>query len=145
MQSLACIILLYLLTRILKDKLRVISGLEVFIASHIPFGAGLGSSAAYSICIAAGLMVASNKVPAQYVVVGNSEEDTSLPIPLSDRVRELGVGVELCSYSKLPDVVLNEINRLGLEAEKLVHGTPSGIDNSISTFGKPISDLSAIF
>ncbi len=142
MQSLACIILLYLLTRILKDKLHVISGLEVFIASQIPFGAGLGSSAAYSICIAAGLMVASNRVPAQCVVVGpdNSEVDASLPIPLSDRMRELGVGAGLCSYPRLPDVVLNEINRLGLEAEKLVHGTPSGIDNSISTFGKPVSD-----
>ena len=134
MQSLACIILLYLLTRILKDQLHRLSGLEIYIASQLPFGAGLGSSAAYSICIAAGLMMSSSKIPAN--TVKESALNVSLPIPIRDRLDELGIHSDLCSYPKLSEAVLNDINKLGLEAEKLVHGTPSGIDNSISTFGK---------
>jgi hydroxymethylglutaryl-CoA reductase len=30
-----------------------------------------------------------------------------------------------------------EVNRLAFESEKLAHGTPSGIDNTIATFGRP--------
>ncbi len=36
------------------------------------------------------------------------------------------------------DLELNEVSNLAYEAEKIVHGTPSGIDNSISTFGGAI-------
>ncbi|HSG66260.1 MAG TPA: mevalonate kinase, partial [Gammaproteobacteria bacterium] len=31
-----------------------------------------------------------------------------------------------------------EVNRLAFESEKLAHGTPSGIDNTIACFGRPL-------
>ncbi len=139
MQSLACVILLYLITRVMKDKLRTLSGLEIFISSQLPFGAGLGSSAAYSVCIAAALMAACGEVA---IHQDNLEVDCRvhecIPIPLKDRIKSIGLPSDMFVYPQFSEDDLNTINRLGLEAEKLVHGTPSGIDNSISTFGKQL-------
>ena len=121
----------------MKNQLRTLKGLEIFISSQLPFGAGLGSSAAYSVCIAAALMVACGEIPVEQV---NLEDDTRvheyLPVALKDRIKSIGLPSNMFVYPKFSEDVLHAINRLGLEAEKLVHGTPSGIDNSISTFGK---------
>jgi len=36
------------------------------------------------------------------------------------------------------DLGEDEVNRLAFKAETLAHGTPSGIDNTVATFGRPI-------
>ncbi len=36
------------------------------------------------------------------------------------------------------DMDTNAVNRLAFECEKLAHGTPSGIDNNIATYGEPV-------
>ncbi len=43
----------------------------------------------------------------------------------------------LADFYKL-DLSLNEINSLALACEEAAHGSPSGVDNTIATFGKPL-------
>jgi mevalonate kinase len=73
--------------------------MDVLVKSGIPVGAGLGSSASYSVCISGGLALAVG------VVAGLSAESRPL------------------------------INSLAFLCEKIIHGNPSGIDNSVCTFG----------
>lgn len=59
----------------------------------------------------------------------------TLPQSMLDRLHSLGVQLEAGMNRSWSVQELEIINMWGLEAEKLIHGTPSGIDNSISTFG----------
>lgn len=139
MQSLACLVMLYLLTRIFDDQLQLLPGLRIFCYSQLPFGAGLGSSAAYSVCIATGLMCLCGHINEK------NNKSTSCPqfnIPdvIKAAMEETGlthhVGIAHdCVYDFMEED-LKIINKWGYEAETLVHGSPSGIDNSISVFGK---------
>ena len=69
------------------------------VESEIPIGAGLGSSAALSVSLAAGLLKAKT---------GQNAD-------------------------------LGQINELSLLSEKILHGNPSGIDNTTSVYGGMIS------
>ena len=143
---------------------RLLSGLHVTVISTLPFGAGLGSSAAYSVCLSAAFLqaMAAKTSMETHTNVGTTPEksapspatNTSAQPPVSDNEKsvldcesipeeiqrrlekeagvELGdLGVKAWSQQGLPD----SANKWGFAAEKLIHGTPSGIDNSISTFG----------
>lgn len=88
---------LYLYTLVLPHPLP----LEIHVSSDIPLGAGLGSSAALGVCLAAGLLGLTRQV-----------------------LGEEGRPVE-------PE----EVCSLAFLSEKILHGTPSGIDNSVSTYG----------
>lgn len=78
-------------------------GVRVRIRSTVPVGAGLGSSAAFSVSCAAVLL---QHFHGQSATEGSPEATNKA-----------------------------NINRWALKAEKIIHGTPSGIDNSIATFG----------
>lgn len=75
--------------------------MKITVRSTLPIGAGLGSSAAYAVCLAAGLLSLTNNT--QYPSYSNSD--------------------------------LQLINSWAFEAEKIMHGNPSGVDNSVSVFG----------
>ncbi|XVF06116.1 hypothetical protein REPUB_Repub06bG0020100 [Reevesia pubescens] len=83
----------------------------VIVTSELPVGAGLGSSAAYCVALSAALLA------------------------LSDSVK-LDVSQKGWLMFKEPDVDL--LNRWAFEGEKIIHGRPSGVDNSVSTFGNMI-------
>lgn len=148
---------------------RSLSGLRVTIMSTLPFGAGLGSSAAYSVCLSAAFLQAmtaksstkshtdvstplKQPVPSQALstnttkrpppdTVSGEDESVldcgSIPEEIQGRlekeadVKLSSLGVSAWSQREL----LDSANEWGFKAEKIIHGTPSGIDNSISTFG----------
>ena len=102
--------------------------LSLKVNSSIPIGAGLGSSAAYCVSLSAALLVSTGVIPcpsAQSSIHGPRAVDFQMPTST-----ETAESVQLVASD------LELICRWGLEGEKLLHGRPSGIDNSISTYGK---------
>lgn len=78
--------------------------------STIPIGAGLGSSASVSVCIAAALLV----------------QCRALSGPHPDQ------------QSEEADKQLERINRWAFVGEMLIHGNPSGVDNTVATNGHAV-------
>ena len=82
--------------------------IKVQVGSWLPPGAGLGSSAAYATCLTAAFLLYSGRI------VSKSTEDAT------------------SNWSK-QDIEL--INSWAFLVEKIIHGRPSGIDNSVSSHG----------
>lgn len=89
--------------------------------TSLPVGAGLGSSASYCVCLSTALLAVTGKI---------SQPSMMRSIPGDER--------ELCQneMASLSVKDLELICEWSLEAEKLVHGKPSGIDNSVCTYGR---------
>lgn len=81
--------------------------MEIQVESEIPLGAGLGSSAALSVCLSAGLTGVLHQVR----------------------------GMEKNIFNHLSNAAKKDVCRLAFLSEKILHGTPSGLDNSVSTYG----------
>ena len=100
----ALIPLVYLINRLIPSIFA--NGLEVVVQSQdLPVGAGLGSSAAFSVALAAALFQLSL-------------DETALGKP-SEQELEI-------------------INQYAFYSETLLHGTPSGIDNAVASYGGAI-------
>lgn len=114
--------------------------MKATVISNLPAGAGLGSSAAYSVCLAAGFLgscglISSQPDSAHWTSTGPGPENNTrkqIEVRMKDAGVDVGIGMEKFSWCEQD---LEVINKWGCEAEKLIHGTPSGIDNSISTYG----------
>lgn len=90
--------------------------LSVSVWSELPTGAGLGSSAAYSVCLAAALLTASGAIPA----------------PLKHSV----------GTSRWCQEDMELINSWAFQGETIIHGNPSGVDNAVGTWGGMLRFLS---
>ena len=89
----------------------------------LPVGAGLGSSAAFSVALVAALLEAS-------LGASDGGADVTLHMP----------GGNAAMPCRRPDEArLHLINEWAFVSEKLLHGTPSGLDNTTSTYGGAIS------
>ncbi|XP_042215548.1 mevalonate kinase-like isoform X2 [Homarus americanus] len=92
--------------------------LTISVKSQLPTGAGLGSSAAYAVCLSAALLHISGSLN---------------PCQLSSPAAGDG-GTDVTNFSNLKNVC-----NWAYRCEQIVHGTPSGIDNSICTYGGAVS------
>nr|ACL53553.1 unknown [Zea mays] len=86
---------------------------KAVVSSDLPMGAGLGSSAAFCVSMSGALLTAAGAV--------------------SVGARRGAEGWEV-----LEKGALELVNQWAFQGEKIIHGKPSGIDNSVSTFGKMI-------
>jgi mevalonate kinase len=106
--------LIYLIHQITKEVI-LLSGLQICVRSQdLPVGAGLGSSAAFSVACAAALWQLHQR---------QESPDNKPPL--------------MC-IQKPDRNILQTINQYAFYSEILLHGTPSGIDNAVSTFGGAI-------
>lgn len=105
-QSQAILAFLYLLI-IMETKATtpLQYGFTLCVRSFLPVGAGLGSSASYSVVIATALLILNKFIPVDFNKTERREE------------------------------YLGKINHYAFKAEEVIHGNPSGVDNAVATFG----------
>ncbi|GKV08969.1 hypothetical protein SLEP1_g20538 [Rubroshorea leprosula] len=83
----------------------------VVVTSDLPLGAGLGSSAAFCVALSAAFLSLSNSV---------------------------SLDVSQKGWLTYKESELELLNKWAFEGEKIIHGKPSGIDNTVSTYGNMI-------
>uniref|UniRef100_A0A0S3J3S4 Mevalonate kinase n=1 Tax=Hevea brasiliensis TaxID=3981 RepID=A0A0S3J3S4_HEVBR len=83
----------------------------VVVTSDLPLGSGLGSSAAFCVALSAALLAFSDSV---------------------------NVDTKHLGWSIFGESDLELLNKWALEGEKIIHGKPSGIDNTVSAYGNMI-------
>ena len=86
-----------------------VEGFKVQVESQLPTGAGLGSSAAYAACLSGALLVLSGRVSPSSLCP-NADEDVR-------------------------NAALKLASNWAFTSEVIMHGKPSGIDNSTCTLG----------
>ncbi|KAK7284336.1 hypothetical protein RJT34_19081 [Clitoria ternatea] len=84
----------------------------VVVTSELPLGSGLGSSAAFCVALSAALLAFND----------------SVSLDLNQQ-----------GWHSFGDKELDLVNKWAFEGEKIIHGKPSGIDNTISAYGNVIS------
>ncbi|NXN09268.1 KIME kinase, partial [Indicator maculatus] len=93
---------------------RDVPNLDIVVWSQLPTGAGLGSSAAYAVCLAAALLTACGAI--------------SCPLKEGE------------STARWTEEELALINTWAFQGERVIHGTPSGVDNAVATWGTTVKE-----
>ncbi|GLB40506.1 putative GHMP kinases C terminal [Lyophyllum shimeji] len=100
--------------------------------STLPVGAGLGSSASFSTCAATALLLLQRRI--------------TLPAPPAPTSPSTGhIHISHQGRRAIPPAIAEEVNRWAFVAEKVLHGNPSGVDNSVSVFGGALAYTRAGF
>lgn len=95
-------------------------GVSIKTETSIPVGAGLGSSAAYHVALSAALL--------KFFGYFNPDQSTSLS---SNKTSQT-------ACDDFSNSQLELINYWAFQAEKIVHGNPSGVDNTVAVQGSGI-------
>ncbi|XP_052547244.1 mevalonate kinase isoform X2 [Tympanuchus pallidicinctus] len=88
---------------------RDVPSVDIAVWSELPTGAGLGSSAAYAVCLAAALLHACR----------------AISCPLKDGE----------ATARWTEEEMRLINSWAFQGERVIHGNPSGVDNAVGTWG----------
>ncbi len=97
--------------------------------ASLPVGAGLGSSASFSACAASALLLLHGRITPPVP----SDAETG-HVHISDQGRRA-----------IPPSVAEEVNKWAFISEKILHGNPSGVDNSVAVFGGALAYTRAGF
>ncbi|NXS60979.1 KIME kinase, partial [Brachypteracias leptosomus] len=93
---------------------RDVPSVDILVWSELPTGAGLGSSAAYAVCLAAALLVTCGAI--------------SCPLKEGE------------ATARWTEEELTLINSWALQGERVIHGNPSGVDNAVGTWGRSVRE-----
>ncbi|XP_056182395.1 mevalonate kinase isoform X1 [Falco biarmicus] len=107
-ESLATLAFLYMCLAI-SAKYGDVPSVDILVWSELPTGAGLGSSAAYAVCLAAALLTVCGAI--------------SCPLKEGE------------STARWTEEELTLINSWAFQGERVIHGNPSGVDNAVGTWG----------
>lgn len=91
-------------------------GFKISFKSQIPIGAGLGSSAVFGVCVAAAFYV--------YTQIHSKSDFVK-------KFVETATDEEKESFN-------NTVSSWAFLSERIMHGTPSGLDNTVCTFGNVV-------
>ena len=119
----------------LTEKLGISKG-KFIIRSEIPVGAGLGSSASFSVVLATLLCLSNGHI---------DTSDACSTLKMSNQSNAQMINNQSNAQMNINQIkhepILldidrkNMINNLAFLAEKIIHGEPSGVDNTLCTFG----------
>jgi mevalonate kinase len=113
-------------------------GLRVVVTSQgLPIGAGLGSSASFSVAVAASCLKLQAQIAAAAGQGGSGAKNALILDACAAAAAASSAGLSGSdTTSVVPPVdVLNVINGWAYASEILLHGCPSGLDNTTSCYG----------
>ncbi|KAJ7220502.1 cystathionine beta-lyase [Mycena pura] len=128
----ASLAFLYMYIQLGRDRL---PSFNFTVRATLPVGAGLGSSASFSTCAATALLLINRAISLPPPPAPSTGSEKSAPhVHISHQGRRF-----------IPQGIAERVNKWAFVSEKILHGNPSGVDNSVSVFGGALAYTRAGF